>query len=307
MALRHIGFAWKAPPITSSVWDDKLEIHLDQLPTRNFDDYIGIMARSPQLIAFVFRGIVINGPYLTHDAIGMDHMQRLVLMDVPFHGIRHILSNFLFPNLLHLSLRPIHSTLASGPEDYEPTVYDLLTTTLAPLPMLEEIMFLTVEGLHTGNPTETFSGKSRDSLSTIWISLVYHGGFRDQVGKEIFNAFPNLCQVTFDSDIIPTFWTQNKCLNVRTLSFLWGAWVEEKVKRTFFTSHFGFPNVNRLEISNCFLSAQHFALIDQILCGTGEKRCIILRDVDGISRRQAQYSADHIGADLIWEFTECRQ
>lgn len=57
--------------IQSSVWNDKLEIQLDHLPMRNFNDYIGIIACSPQLAAFIFRGSAPNGPYLSQGTVGV--------------------------------------------------------------------------------------------------------------------------------------------------------------------------------------------------------------------------------------------
>jgi len=187
--LKCIGFAWIAPPFNSPVWENKDEIHLDQLDSRSFDEYAEIITRSPHLEVFKVRGFMIDGPHINREPMYLNRLRILSLMDVPFSGLQYFFKTFSFPCLMELSIRP---SLPGTPDE---TIYTLLTFSLSPLPLLDKIKSVNIQAYDFGTAGELLKGRSDDSMAKIFISLVYRGGFGHEIHRNMFDLFPNMAEL----------------------------------------------------------------------------------------------------------------
>jgi len=273
--LNRIGFAWVAPPIKSYIWDDKKEIYLDQLPSQNFDEYIDIMTRSPQLQVFSVRGTITNGPYSSRTPIRLDSLCRLSLFHVPYPGLAHLFKAILCPNLMHLSITPCL------PEIPGQTMYTLLTSPSDPLSLLKKITVIKEEATGLVRASDMLSGHSKDGLATISINLLYRDFFPSfAIRDRIYYLFPNLEELEMDYFHVPFdssyyFTHPLTCVSLQKLIILYPSFYALRLAEIVIS----LPNLSNLTIQYAKIQADDFAIIDKLL-GSRGCRVLVFRDVE---------------------------
>ncbi|KIJ32820.1 hypothetical protein M422DRAFT_35700 [Sphaerobolus stellatus SS14] len=292
-AIRKIGFAYAAPPAESSIWEGKDEIHLDQVPARSLVAYMDIMGRSPSLRIFRFRGKLSEERYATPGLFiprPMENLQHLELLDMTLQGIIHIFETISFPNLQHLGVRP------DLPEVEGETILSMMRRNPRSIAMCEAITSLTSTRSGLGRSGEIISATSADGKVTLFISIVLHNGFSDNITNGLYQLFPNVQEVSFQYGIC---WKETAAPHVEKVTLLstpainLKALIRDKL----------FPNVTQLVIQRGSISEYNAPIVDAFLSGSGE-RTLVFRDVYQVSESYAREKSNQIGTTFIWEKSE---